>query len=848
MTQTKAELLQTRHQGDLKLGDADSSHYVGFKAPATVGSNLVWTLPAADGSANQFLQTNASGVLGWGSADVSSAMPLSGGTFTGNVTYNDNVKARFGTGADLSIYFDGTNSISDFDAGDFYIRNRGSSGQIVFEPKLSETGLKIIGDGAVELYHNNVKKFETSAAGVSITGAATISTNLTVTGDLTVSGTTTTINTQTLDVEDKNVVIGKVSSPSDTTADGGGWTLKGATDKTFNWINATDSWTSSEHIAVPDAKRLKLGADSDLMIWHSGSTNYIQASGHNLHIDVANGTENAAKFIQNGAVELYHNGVKKIETTSGGATVTGVCTATSFSGSGANLTNLPAGGNAVDLVADGAIAAGKPVIIKSNGKAQQVQTVNTAVGPQSFSQFIANASYAPTSLCIAQALGTQWVVMAYATSGSTANIRLKPFNWSTASQGTEMTLNNGDGLDGTGKLSGLFYCTTRNKFVLSWVPNFNGSSSTQFITFDINNSNGALSNFTKTEGGSNRRTHDIEYCGSGKFFSVHRQTVNDAGRILGPHTINSNGTITVNGSELDFISGNPSTHIARMKFNSDYTKFVIGYVRNSNQSAYARCGTWNGTGGAGSGGISLGSELTVSTGLGGLDWQNGFDLCCEKTSGKWVAVYGMSNGSRAKCISNSSGTNLAQGSEVTINGTNPDGRFGVTDNGTVENVVTWAGKYSSGFGCANLTISGTNTLSVAGGPNQVNSNGPENYPVRLSTCVDGIPDSGADNVLLFNRREGSSDPRAYRATVAQAGTNLYTGHTNFVGFAEDAISDGNTGAIKTLGNIVGNQSGLSAGSTYYVTNAGALASGGHQTLAGGLALSSSTLLIQRKMN
>ena len=57
MTQTKAELLQTRHQGDIRLGDADSSHYVGFKAPATVGSNLVWTLPATDGSANQFLQT-----------------------------------------------------------------------------------------------------------------------------------------------------------------------------------------------------------------------------------------------------------------------------------------------------------------------------------------------------------------------------------------------------------------------------------------------------------------------------------------------------------------------------------------------------------------------------------------------------------------------------------------------------------------------------------------------------------------------------------------------------------------------------------------------------------------------
>ena len=68
MTQTKAELLQTRHQGDLKLGDADSSHYVGFKSPATVSSSLVWTLPAADGSNNHVLTTNGSGVLSWSSA------------------------------------------------------------------------------------------------------------------------------------------------------------------------------------------------------------------------------------------------------------------------------------------------------------------------------------------------------------------------------------------------------------------------------------------------------------------------------------------------------------------------------------------------------------------------------------------------------------------------------------------------------------------------------------------------------------------------------------------------------------------------------------------------------------
>ena len=84
-----------------------------------------------------------------------------------------------------------------------------------------------------------------------------------IVGDLTVGGTTTTINTTNLDVEDKNITLGKVSTPSDTTADGGGLTLKGASDKTFNWVNATDSWTSSEHLSVSAQKEIRyLDADS----------------------------------------------------------------------------------------------------------------------------------------------------------------------------------------------------------------------------------------------------------------------------------------------------------------------------------------------------------------------------------------------------------------------------------------------------------------------------------------------------------------------------------------------------------------------------------------------------------
>ena len=88
-------------------------------------------------------------------------------------------------------------------------------------------------------------------------GAAT-GTSLVLSGDLTVNGTTTTINSTEITVDDKNLTLGSVATPTDAGADGGGLTLKGTTDKTLNWVDATDSWTSSEHLDLASGKVLKV--------------------------------------------------------------------------------------------------------------------------------------------------------------------------------------------------------------------------------------------------------------------------------------------------------------------------------------------------------------------------------------------------------------------------------------------------------------------------------------------------------------------------------------------------------------------------------------------------------------
>ena len=92
------------------------------------------------------------------------------------------------------------------------------------------------------------------AGTLGVTGATTLSStlavtgNATFTGDITVNGTTTTVNSTTLTIDDKNMELGSVASPSDTTADGGGITLKGTTDKTILWENDTDSWNFNQNI------------------------------------------------------------------------------------------------------------------------------------------------------------------------------------------------------------------------------------------------------------------------------------------------------------------------------------------------------------------------------------------------------------------------------------------------------------------------------------------------------------------------------------------------------------------------------------------------------------------------
>ena len=109
---------------------------------------------------------------------------------------------------------------------------------------------------------SNVLSADPTFTGTVNVAALSSSGNVTVGGDLIVNGTTTTVNSTTMTVDDKNLELGSVASPTDVTANGGGVTLRGATDKTWNWLSATSAWTSSEHIALAAGKNVLISGSS----------------------------------------------------------------------------------------------------------------------------------------------------------------------------------------------------------------------------------------------------------------------------------------------------------------------------------------------------------------------------------------------------------------------------------------------------------------------------------------------------------------------------------------------------------------------------------------------------------
>ena len=252
---------------------------------------------------------------------------VTGNTFTGDNRYNDGVKAFFGTGSDFSINHNGSFTLLDNTVGNLILRNQTFGGQIKLQANVGEEGLIVKRDGSVDLYYDGSKKFETTSSGATVTGNLfttnkfrgndNVKLDLGTGNDLQIyhDGTDNVINNS-----------GTTLAIFRGTTQAGNSVLEvrsnhGATGQVKFKVDGNGD------VLIPtDSSKLQLGVGQDLQIYHTGSHSHIQnytgefrILGNQIRLKNKDNDETYLSANDNGAVELYYNNTKKLETTDNGA-------------------------------------------------------------------------------------------------------------------------------------------------------------------------------------------------------------------------------------------------------------------------------------------------------------------------------------------------------------------------------------------------------------------------------------------------------------------------------------------------------------------------------------------------
>jgi len=218
---------------------------------ATLNDNLYTASMQFTDSANVI-----AGTVGYLS-NANSDFDINNATATGGLHLKTNGLPALLIDSSQNSVFSGTLQAADsltLNGGTVIVKNAASTARTIITG-----GTDSSAGGIIQLYGQShatqaneieLKTGVTTALTIDASQNSTFSGDVTVSGDLTVNGTTTTLNSTTLQIDDKNIELGTVASPSDATADGGGITLKGATDKTIIWADATNTWDFNQGVKV----------------------------------------------------------------------------------------------------------------------------------------------------------------------------------------------------------------------------------------------------------------------------------------------------------------------------------------------------------------------------------------------------------------------------------------------------------------------------------------------------------------------------------------------------------------------------------------------------------------------
>ena len=300
-----------------------------------------------------------------------------------------------GSAIDFYTYLDAGNSVpgsrlSSVDDGSysanivFQTKGQTANGALSTKFTIGSTGIVTLTSDIVGIATQNV--FNTTSTTVNAFGAATtvsigastgtttINNNVTVTGNLTVNGTTTTLNATTITVDDINIELGSVATPTDTTANGGGITLKGTTDKTIVWDSANSNWTSNQDWNIPTGKAFKINNTSVLNATTLGSA--VVTSSLTTVGTIGTGTWQGTVVGPTYGGTGVNNGTKTI-TLGGNLTTSGAFTTTLTATANTSVT-LPTTGTLATLAGSETLT-NKTISLGSNTITGTLAQLNTAI-------------------------------------------------------------------------------------------------------------------------------------------------------------------------------------------------------------------------------------------------------------------------------------------------------------------------------------------------------------------------------------------------------------------------------------------------------------------------------------
>ena len=636
-------------------------------------------------------------------------------------------------------------------------------------------------------------------------------------------------------------LAGRVSGNAPTLTDGAvlpvGVALTGG-----GGINVTGIITGSSYrgdgsqLTGIDASALKSGGSVKVQATATGAevTGNLSVGGTLTYQDVQNVDSVGIVTARSGLVVV--GGGASI--TAGGLNVTGVVTATSFSGSGANLSGIDAAPT-IDLVADGAIAANTSVIVGTDGKVKTITGFTDAMGSEIQIAGTTATSFEYSS--VAEDASTGRVVYLYRNNAVNPNATYYVVG---TRSGTSVTFGTPASLcdDDTDGNRTQIVAIGADKFFAIYEDRYAGTDNyyTRVLTTTSSNTATLGTKLVITDSSNNNvndvRLPQLEYnSDNGAIIGVYNQNMgSNGGTVARMWTVS--GTTITRGAPHQITSSGPETlDSVLMKYKNSV---AIAFRWNNNQfnSAIIKI-PYSGT--------TLSSLIiNVTTAAGGnhqivFDSKNEVLMALYRRSdnsewqyygGKWE-----SNGSTGGIDWYSSGRNIRNNSGGAISGYDyaqflyqPDADKFLfvlqdSDNDGWETTFTNAGGSNVG----------TNQQEVGNGT-VLNEFDTSFYQRKY------IMKNGADGAILIPYGHGDDQKLRIRQ---YASTTLTNG--NFVGFSDGtSYSDGQTVKIKVVGNT-STQSSLTPGSLYYVQTDGTLGTtAATPSVVAGKAISSTKLLIQ----